>query len=109
LSAFVTDDEVQRALDFLRDSAAEIGKLTESAILAERMTKHILALEMKKTDGPANAQEREARASESYHSAILCEAHAAGELAKMKALREAASAKIEAWRTASSNFRSMKL
>jgi hypothetical protein len=109
MTTFVSDDDVQRALDFLRDSAAEMGELTRVAYLSEGYVKHVIALEMKKVDGPANAQEREARASDAYFNAIRTAANNAGELAKMKALREAASAKIEAWRTASSNFRSMKL
>ena len=106
---FITDEEIQRALDYLRDSAASIGKLTQAAVRADHMTKHIVALEMKRHDGSAAAQEREAKASDAYLQAITADAEAAGALAKAKALREAASARIEAWRTASSNFRSMKL
>jgi hypothetical protein len=107
---FVSDSDVQKALDFLRDSAADIGKLTEQAILAERLSKHVLALEMKRcAESSAAAQEREARASSAYVEAITREAIAAGELAHKKALREAAAAKIEAWRSAGANYRSMKL
>lgn len=109
MSSFITDEEVEKALDFLRASATVIGRMTQEAILSERYVKHVLALEMKRTEGPANAQEREARASQAYLEAITEEATKAGELAKMKALREAAAARIEAWRTASSNYRSMKL
>lgn len=108
-SEFITEEQVEKALDFLRDSAEMMGELTRVALLSEDYIKHVVALEMKKVDGPANAQEREARASDAYRDAITVAASNAGELAKMKALREAAAAKIEAWRTASSNYRSMKL
>jgi hypothetical protein len=57
----------------------------------------------------AAAQEREALASDEVMRAFREEARCAGELAKEKALREAAALKIEVWRTQSSNFRSMKL
>jgi hypothetical protein len=109
MACFVSDEEVEKALDFLRDSASLMGKLTQEAVTAEHMLKHIVALEMKKHEGSAAAQEREAKASEAYFRALTHDAVCAGELAKMKALREAASAKIEAWRTASSNFRSMRI
>ena len=50
-----------------------------------------------------------ARTTLRYITAITEEADAAGEYEKMRALREAAAAKIEAWRTESSNYRSMKI
>jgi hypothetical protein len=107
---FISDEDVQRALDFLTRSAMEIGKLTEQAILAERLSKHVKALEMKRcAEVSAAAQEREAMASQAYLEAITREAVAAGELAKVKALREAASARIEAWRSAGANYRAMRL
>jgi D-serine deaminase-like pyridoxal phosphate-dependent protein len=105
----VTEESVQRALDYLRDSAEEIGRLTTLARGAEHMVKVNLALEMKNHDGPVSAQEREARTSDRYLKALSADANAAGELAKAKALREAAAMRIEVWRTQSSNWRSMKL
>ncbi len=107
---FISDEEVEKALDYLRDSAAEIGDLTYEAVRSEKMTKHLVAIEMKKHDTlSAAAQLREAQASPAFETMAMLEAKAAGELAKAKALREAASAKIEAWRTSCSNFRSMKI
>jgi hypothetical protein len=109
VSGFVTDEEVDKALDWLRDNAAELGRLTERAVLTSAMVKHILALEMRRHDGSAAAQEREARASLVYLNAITEEAKAAGDLAEAKAYREAAAAKIEAWRSQSANYRAMKI
>lgn len=105
----VSDADVGKALDFLRDSAGPIGEATREARKCEHMTKHLIALEMKRHEGSAAAQEREAKASTVYVEAINAEAVAAGELAKMKALREAAAMKLEIWRTQSSNYRSMKI
>jgi hypothetical protein len=101
----VSDSDAGKALDYLRDSAVAIGDATERATLASSMTKHIKALEMKRHEGSAAAQEREALASERYVEAIKDEAIAEGELAKARAFREAAMAKIDAWRTASRNMR----
>lgn len=106
----VSDTDVERALDWLRDNADEIGKAKADAVRTERMTKHVKALEMKKHAGmPVSAQEREAYASEAYVQATEREAVAAGEFEKMRGLREAAALKIETWRSASANYRAMKL
>lgn len=106
----IADSDVERALDWLRDSANEIGEAKARAVKAEHMLKHAKALAMKLHAGlPVSAQEREALASEQYVTCLEEAAAAAGEYEKLKSLREAASLKIEAWRTASSNYRSMKL
>jgi hypothetical protein len=106
----VSEADVEKALDWLRDNAADVGAAKANAIRTERMTKHIKALEMKKHAGiPVSAQEREAYASEGYVAAIEAEAVAAGELETMKGLREAAALKIEAWRSAGANYRAMKI
>lgn len=101
----VSDADVGKALDYLRDSAIAIGSATERATLTSSLTKHIKALEMKRFEGSAAAQEREAVASEKYLEAIKDEAVAAGEVAKARAYREAAMAKIDVWRTQSRNMR----
>lgn len=106
----VSDDEVERALDWLRDSAQEIGNAKANAVRAGHMIKHVKALVMRVHDGkPASHQEREALASPEYLQAIEEDAMAAGELMKLQALREAAALKIEAWRSSSANFRAMRI
>jgi len=106
----VSDADVEKALDWLRDNANEIGAAKAVAIKTERMTKHIRALLMKEhADLPVSAQEREALADPRYLDAIAAEATAAGEFEKLRSLREAAAMKIEVWRSAGANFRAMKL
>jgi beta-phosphoglucomutase-like phosphatase (HAD superfamily) len=106
----VSDADVEKALDWLRDNAETIGKAKAEAVRADHMLKHIKALAMKlHGEMGVSAQEREALASEQYRTAIDTAATAAGEYERLKALREAAALKIEAWRTASSNYRSMKI
>ena len=105
----VPDDNMERALSYLRDSAQAIGAAKERMVLTAKMREHVLALEMQKHEGSAAAQEREAKASAKYREAIIDEAKAAGAYEYMKALREAASAKIETWRTESANFRALTI
>ena len=105
----VPDGRVERALHYLVDSAAALGKAKEQLILTARMREHVLALEMQKHEGSAAAQEREAKASAAYKKAVYDEAKAAGAYECMKAEREAASAFIEAWRTEAANYRAMKI
>ena len=105
----VTDEELDKALSWLRDNAQEMGEAKKRTVLAGNMLRHIKALEMKKHGGPVSAQEREAYASDAYQRALYEDAVAAGEYEKMKSLREAASLKVQAWQTESANFRSMKI
>jgi hypothetical protein len=106
----VTDDSVDAALSWLRDSAAHMGKAKERSVKAGHWLKHVEALEFKLSDAKsAEARKADARCSERFVEAITEDAVAAGEYERMRALREAAALVIETWRTQSSNFRSMKL
>lgn len=106
----VSDAAVELALDWLRDNADEIGKAKEEAVKADHMLKHVKALAMKQHAAlPVSAQTREAEASEQYLAAIERTAKAAGEFERLRGLREAAALKIETWRSASANYRAMKL
>lgn len=106
----ITIDQVEKAQQYLIDSAAEIGRAVENAIRSERMLKHIKALEMKKRNEQAlGAQEREAYASEVYKEALLEEAVSAGELAKVRALRDAAESVIRIWQSENANMRAARV
>lgn len=106
----VPDDSVQKALDFLFESAKDIGEARRQQIFSEKRRAHVEALEMKKHNHlPVSAQSREARASQAYLDCIEEEARAAGEFEVMKARREAASATLEIYRTESANYRGNKL
>jgi hypothetical protein len=106
----VTDVDLEKALDFLRDNAMDIGDAKAEAVKAGHMVKHVKALMMKRyNELPVSAQEREALASAEYVAACEADAIAAGEYEKMRSLREAAALKIESWRTEQANYRSMKL
>jgi len=106
----VTTTELQKALDFLRDSAVDIGNAKARAVRAGHMIKHVEALSFKASDATSNdKRQADARTSEAYLEAITEDALAAGELAKLQALREAAAMRIEAWRSEQANYRSLKI
>lgn len=106
----ITIDQVERAQQYLIDSAKEIGEATERALKSERMLKHIKAIEMKKRNEQAlGAQEREAYASDNYREALLEEAVAAGKLAELRALRDAAETVIRVWQSENANQRAARV
>jgi len=110
MNELVSDAEVERALDWLRDNAADIGEAKRLAIMTDHMVKHVKAVAMKlHGELPVSAQEREALASDQYQRAIKAAADAAGAFERMKSLREAAALKIEVYRSSSANYRAMKL
>lgn len=106
----VTESDLEKALDFLRDSAAELGNARAEMIRASHMIKVVKALAMKMhNDKPVSVQEREALCSTEYEAALLEDAKAAGEFEKLRALREAAALKIEAWRSEQASWRAMRI
>lgn len=106
----VTETEVGKALDWLRDSAIDIGNAKARAVRADHMVKHTEALLIKASDATSDEKRKaDARSRSEYVDAINEDAVACGELAKLYSLREAASLKIEAWRTEQSNYRAMKI
>jgi len=106
----VTNADLQKALDWLRDSAKDLGDAKARAVKAGHMLKHVEAIEFKLSEASSNdKRQADARTSDAYVDAINEDAFAAGYLEKLKALREAAAAKIEAWRSEQANYRSLKI
>jgi hypothetical protein len=106
----VTDEDVEKALDWLRDSAQDMGDAKAELVEASHMLKVVKALRMKfDNDKSVAYQEREALASDEYREALKRDAKAAGEFEKLRALREAASLKIEAWRSEQANYRALRI
>ena len=109
-SRIVTDDEMARALDWLRDNAVEIGAARARLIKAERLLAHVEALCTKASDASSDQKKKaDARTDARWLAAAMEEAEAAGEFEKMRALREAASARIEAWRSEQATIRGIRI
>jgi rhamnose utilization protein RhaD (predicted bifunctional aldolase and dehydrogenase) len=106
----VTDADLEKALDFLRDSAKEIGDAKARLVMAGHMVKHIEAIESKmSSEKSAEGRKADARCSARYMAAIEEDAAATGSYEAYRALREAAALKIEAWRSEQANFRAMRI
>ena len=106
----VTDEELEKALDWLRDSAQEMGRVKARHVKAQKMTEHTEAIMFLKSEQSSDMKRRaDARSNARYLECIVEEAEAAGELEKMKALREAAALKIETWRSEQANYRALKV
>ena len=102
----IEDEQVHGALEYLRKSAHTLGKARERAKLAEHLIKHTEALQFKlSTATTADGKKADARTSDRFVAAIHEDAIATGELAKLYALREAASAILESWRTQEATLR----
>lgn len=104
--SFITDDEIDKALDFLRDNARDAAEAKADRIYVEEYRKTLKAQIMKEHGSlSAVLQEREAYADPRYvaHLEAIRDAVKSDEFSRF--MRVAAEAKIEAWRTQSSNSR----
>lgn len=104
--SFISDDEIDKALDFLRDNARDAAQARADRIYVEEYRKTVKAQIMKE-HGKLSAvlQEREAYSDPRYiqHLEAIKDAVRSDEFHRF--MRIAAEAKIEAWRTQSSNSR----
>jgi hypothetical protein len=104
--SFITDDEIDKALDYLRDNARDAAQAKADRVYVEEFRKVLKAQLMKEHSSlSAVLQEREAYSDPRYaqHLEAIREAVRADE--QHRFMRGAADAKIEAWRTQSSNTR----
>lgn len=102
----ITDDEAERAQDFLRSNAKKAGELRGERIYIEEMRKSLKSLLLlESNETTQSAREAHAYADDRYleHLDKLRKAVVADE--ENRALREAACMKIEVWRSQSANVR----
>lgn len=105
----VTDDEVGDALRWLATNARDVGEARARMVRAGHMLKHVEALGyLASEEKTVDAKKCSVRASAKWLEAVEEDALAAGEFEKMKALREAAAARIECWRSESATLRGTK-
>lgn len=106
----LSDTDIERALDYLRDSADEAAQARAERVYLDEFRKCLKSQIMKEhADQSGIVQEREAYADERYlrHVEALREAVHRDE--KHRFLLKAAEAKIDAWRSKSANQRAMKI
>lgn len=104
--SFITDDEIDKALDYLRDNARDAAQAKANRVYVEEYRKVIKA-QLMKEHGAMSAvlQEREAYSDPRYVAHLEAIKQAVELDEGHRFLRAAADAKIEAWRTQSSNTR----
>jgi hypothetical protein len=105
-SSFITDEEIDKALDYLRDNARDAAQAKANRVYVEEYRKVVKAQLMKEhASMSAILQEREAYSDARYIAHLEAIKQAVEIDEGNRFLRGAAEAKIEAWRTQSSNTR----
>ncbi len=106
----ITDDQVQSALDYLRDSAPRAAIAKSQAKTMEKYLGVVEARQKLTQRGLSNAAAQDAaRASPEYETALDAWEEAVRVDSEFTMLREAAASRIEAWRTMCSNARAERI
>lgn len=96
----ISEADIERAIDYLRDTAEPAAQARANRIYMESWVKVVLAQQMVRyADASLGAQERNARVSVEYGAALDALKVAVHEDEKHRFMRDAAEAKIEAWRS----------
>jgi hypothetical protein len=106
----VTDEALEKALDYLRDTAEETAKKRATRIYLDEYSRALRATIMAEHLSEAvNAQERYANSDIRYKNHLDALRIAIFEDEKARFLREAAAVKIEVYRTEQATLRSLKI
>jgi hypothetical protein len=106
----ITDEQVEDALTYLRDSAKSAAVARSQAKTLEKFLGVVEAQQKVMCKGLSNgAAQDQARASPEYKQALDAWEEAVRRDGEFTMLREAASARIEAWRTMCSNARAERV
>lgn len=107
---FISEDDIQKALDYLRDNASAAAEARANRQYVEEFRKTMKAQLMQEHSAlPLGAQERNAYADARYiaHLDAIREAVEIDE--KHRFLTQAAMAKIDAWRTMQATERAARI
>ena len=108
----ISDDDVERALNYLRDSAPKAAVARSQAKTLEKYLGIVEAKckAMATADGMSNAASQDwARSSDDYKTALDGWMEAVRQDAEFTMLREAASSRLDAWRTWQATTRSARI
>lgn len=101
----ITDDQVEKALEYLRDTATRLAEAKSYRVWLEEKTKIIRAHSFLGAEGTVAEREALSRTDEEYGRALDDLREAVHMETLIRARRDAAEAKIEAWRTMESSRR----
>lgn len=102
---FLSDDRIEAALRFLANSAQEYAEAKGLRVMLEHRLKTVKAQVLLANEGTNVEREARAYASKEYQSATDALKDAVVSEEKLRALRVAAEAKIEVWRSTQANLR----
>jgi hypothetical protein len=105
--ALIPEKDIEAAVLWLRDSSQECAQARADRLYLEQHLKTVLATEAANAEGAMQAREWAARRSHAYLTALEGWRAAVEQDEKNRFRREAAIARIEAWRTMSSNERAL--
>lgn len=106
----ISDDDIQRALDYLRDKSEADAQARAERLYLEAWVKTVLAQEQAKAGDVTMAKaEMVARTSEAYIAALQGYKQAIFADEKARFLRGAAETKIDVYRTMAANERGGKI
>lgn len=100
----ISEDRVEKAVEYLRDTAAQYGQARGHAKYCEESLRRVKALNMP-AEGSLGERERAAYASEAYGKALQDMRNAIADAETIRALRDAAEYAIEVWRSQNSSRR----
>ena len=102
----ITDDDIEKAVDYLRDNAGKLAKSKAASIYLGDYSKVVKSQIMREHDNkPIGTQEAIAYADPRYEQHLKAKQTADEEFEYLRWMMEAAQAKIDVWRTQSSNNR----
>lgn len=98
----VTDEQADGAVSYLRDTADDYGKACGRLAYLEGNLRRVKALEMLTAKGSLGDREAQAYASEAYKAALEQLEEATADRETIRAMRDAAQARFEQWRSQNS-------
>lgn len=101
----ISDAEAEKAVEYLRDSATGAAQARADRLYLEQWVKTVKAQCQAEKTGSVAATEIQALTDERYLQALQAYREAVAADEKARFLREAAAAKLEAWRTLSATRR----
>jgi hypothetical protein len=102
----ITDEQVEAAVDYLRDNAVKLAKAKAASIYLDDYSKVVKSQIMRENDNKSlGAQEAIAYSDPRYDQHLKAKRIADEEFEYLRWMMEAAQAKIDVWRTQSSNNR----
>jgi hypothetical protein len=106
----ISDEDVEKAIDFLRDSADKSARARAERLYLEEFSRPLKSSIMREVAGESlGAQEARAYCDPRYQNHLVAVKEAIHRDEYNRYMRDAANAKIEAWRTFKASERAGKI